>query len=231
MSCKSNTKNIDITTEAEQKQLEGITAVCVTMASRGFLYIKRWHTGLNESLNRMYECGGDKTIDYSVSYFSRMDSVALRYNVGNDQAIIQFANQVGIPLSTGALHRVEMNQRARAIQKQERLSERGWIYKVKQRAVVWKLHKQEKKTSQTSTTPILVEADYYPTSAANKKKRILEDKEDDTAPPKKRSKKEYHGSCNCSATGKCRNNVCPCRKEGIKCSEKCHKALVECCNK
>jgi hypothetical protein len=61
----------------EKKQLEDITAVCLTIASQKLLYIKRWHIGLNESLNRMYECEGDKTIDYSVSYFSQIDNVTL----------------------------------------------------------------------------------------------------------------------------------------------------------
>jgi hypothetical protein len=203
-------------------------AICKVIAGRAAMYVKDLSTGLNESLNRMYKCGGDKTIDYRVGYRSRMDGEALRYNVGNDACIIQLADKLDFKLSNAALGKLSASQHERERHHRVRMSTKGKADKVQQKLRIRNFHKA-KEDFRNSKAMIVSKEDetFYAKSFADKNKRSLIDASEE--PPKKKAR-VFNGHCNCGKGG-CADNRCLCKKNNQKCNSSCHtKTESKCSN-
>lgn len=227
--CTHSTTRFNMKKSGVPEKFAKLVVICKAIAGRAAMYVKDLSTGLNESLNRMYKCGGDKTIDYRVGYRSRMDGEALRYNVGNDACIIQLADKLNFELSDAALGKLSASQRERERHHEERMSAKGRADKVQQKLRIKNFHKA-KEDSRNSNAMIVSKEDemFYAKSSADKKKRSLIDASEE--PPKKKPR-VFNGHCNCSSQGGCADNRCLCRKNNQKCNNSCHtKIELKCSN-
>ncbi len=208
-------------------KFEKLVKVCTTIGGRGIQYIRGYATGLNESLHRMYKCSADKTLDYRLSYKSRIDSEALRYNAGNDQYMILFAERAKFKLCAGALAKLAASARARESKHDNSMSSEGKLDKIHQHLTTRALHNNKKGPMSCSAIKLDDEQEnYYSKSHVEKKKRSIDDVSDVVGDKKVKKAKIYPGYCTCTK-GSCDN--CICRKHGVKCNDKCHKKQSNSC--
>ncbi len=113
-----------------------------------------------------------------------------------------------LDLSVGGEQILIQSQKARENKQQKQLSPEGRKYQVQQRLEIRAIYS----LSQRVTA--------YASSTEDKRKRNLE--EHFEKEPEKKKQKTWKGYCKCAEKGGCVNNKCGCRKNGSKCSAKCH---------